>query len=282
MSDYDSDSGSAPLDEILTTLRASSKYAEVSPDLLRRIALEEIGKRRNTKDAIKAAKNKLHQIGGAYQGDMRYAKWLAALSSSPHPLTASPSLTSILAQHASTRERLPLLDTFYSRIFAAIPMPVQSVLDVACGLNPLTLPSMPLPNNVRYVACDIYADMIDFLNQCFGLMGYPNAHAEVCDVISALSTQHSTLSTPVDVAFVLKTIPCLEQVDKSIGAKLLDALNARFMVISFPAQSLGGKHKGMAANYAAHFDELLAGHAWPVQRLDFATELVFVVDCNTP
>ncbi len=278
MSDSDRDFES--LEETLAALQASSKYAEVSPDLLRRIALEELGKRRNTKEAIKAAKNKLHQIGGAYQGDMRYAKWLAAFASSSHPLTPSPTLTNILAQHASTRERLPLLETFYSRIFAAISMPVQSVLDVACGLNPLTLPSMPLPNDVRYLACDIYADMIGFLNQCFGLMGYPNAHAEVCDVISALGTEHSTLSTPVDVAFILKTIPCLEQVDKTIGTRLLDALNARYIVISFPAQSLGGKHKGMAANYAAHFDELIAGRAWQVQRLDFATELVFVVKCG--
>lgn len=271
---------SEPIEEILAALTASSKYAEVSPQLLRRIALEEIGKRRNTKEAIKAAKNKLHQIGGAYQGDMRYAKWLAALSSSPHPLTPSPTLTSILAQHASTRERLPLLDTFYSRIFAAIPVPGQSVLDVACGLNPLTLPHMPLPNDIRYIACDIYADMIGFLNQCFGLMGYPNAHAEVCDVISALGAEQSALSVPVDVAFVLKTIPCLEQVDKTIGPRLLDALNARFIVVSFPAQSLGGKHKGMTTNYAAHFYELIASRAWQVQRLDFATELVFVVDCR--
>ena len=278
MSDVDSE----PLEAILAALRASSKYAEVSPDLLRHIAIEELGKRRNTKEAIKAAKNKLHQIGGAYQGDMRYAKWLAALVASPHPLTSSPTLTSILAQHASTRERLPLLDTFYSRIFAAIPASVQSVLDVACGLNPLTLPSIPLPKDIRYIACDIYADMVDFLNQCLGLMGYPNAHAEVCDVISALGNKDSALRTPVDVAFVLKTIPCLEQVDKAIGPRLLDALNARFIVVSFPAQSLGGKHKSMAANYAAHFDELILGRAWQVQRLDFATELVFVVSCNTP
>ena len=269
---------SDPLTETITALRTSSKYVHVSKDLLQRIAAEELAKRRNTKAAIKAAKNKLHQIGGAYQGDMRYAKWLATLSTAPHPLTPSSPLRAILAHHASTRERLPLLDTFYQRIFALLPTPITAVLDVACGLNPLTLPWMPLSKDVRYLACDIYGDMMDFLNQCFAELGYVNAQAEVCDVISTLP-QRLSVSTPVDVAFVLKTIPCLEQVNKTIGPRLLDILNAKHIVVSFPAQSLGGRNKNMATNYAAHFAELMADRPWPhsVQRLDFVTELVFVV-----
>ena len=285
------------LSETLAALHVSGKYAHISEDLLHRIATEELSKRHNTKEAIKAAKNKLHQIGGAYQGDMRYAKWLQTLTPSPpHPVTpASSLLQPILAQHTSTRERLPLLDTFYQRIFGLIPMPITSILDVACGLNPLTLLWMPLPKDVRYLACDIYGDMMDFLNQCFAQFGYANAQAEVCDVLSAvlspessvlspqssvLSPQSLVLSSPVDVAFVLKTIPCLEQVEKTIGPKLLDVLQARYIVVSFPAQSLGGRNKNMAANYAAHFADIIAGRPWQVQRLDFATELVFVIQTN--
>lgn len=268
---------SDPLPEVLAALRASTKYAHVSEDIVRRVATEELAKRRNTKEAIKAAKNKLHQIGGAYQGDMRYAKWLSTLTADP---SLFPShLTLMLAQHASTRERLPLLDTFYRRIFDSIDTSITSVLDVACGLNPLTLPWMPLPKGVQYLACDIYGDMMEFLNECFAQLGYVNAHAQVCDVVSEVSLQPSTLGVPVDVAFVLKTIPCLEQVDKTIGSLLLDALNAKHIVVSFPAQSLGGRNKNMAAHYAAHFDDLMANCSWAhrVQRLDFATELVFVV-----
>ena len=276
------DSESA-LIEIVAALRNSAKYAHISAALLQRMAAEEWTKRRSIKEAIKAAKNKLHQIGGAYQGDMRYAKWLPSLTAtSPDHPTDLPILQRILTQHASTRERLPLLDTFYPRIFAQLPTPIHSVLDVACGLNPLTLPWMPLPKDVRYLACDIYADMMDFLNRCFAQFGYSIARAEVCDVVSDLarSPQPSTLglSTPVDLALVLKTIPCLEQIDKSIGTTLLDTLQAHYIVVSFPAQSLGGRNKNMATHYAAHFDTLVAGRPWHVQRLDFATELVFVVD----
>ena len=87
----------------------------------------------------------------------------------------------------------------------------------------------------------------------------------------------SVVRRPVDVAFVLKTIPCLEQVDKRIGSSLLDILGAKQLVVSFPIQSLGGKRKGMLQHYSAHFAELMAGRPWPVQRLEFESELVFIV-----
>ena len=45
--------------------------------------------------------------------------------------------------HASTQERLPILEEFFQTTLASIA-PVESVLDLACGLNPLALPWMPL------------------------------------------------------------------------------------------------------------------------------------------
>jgi 16S rRNA (guanine(1405)-N(7))-methyltransferase len=76
---------------------------------------------------------------------------------------------------------------------------------------------------------------------------------------------------------VLKTIPCLEQLDKSIGRRLLEGLPAEHILVSFPAQSLGGRSKGMVENYEAHFREMVAGLDWQVERYEFKTELAFLI-----
>jgi 16S rRNA (guanine(1405)-N(7))-methyltransferase len=174
-----------------------------------------------------------------------------------------------MRQHASTRERLPVLDSFYRTIFGALP-PIHSVLDVACGLNPLAIPWMPLTPGATYTACDLYADMIDFLNGFFEIAGIAG-RAQVCDLVSGPPRQSA------DLALVLKTLPTLDQIAKNAGRELLRALDARFLVVSFPARSLGGRDKPMAEHYAQRFEALVAAEGWPVERFEFPTELAFLV-----
>jgi 16S rRNA (guanine(1405)-N(7))-methyltransferase len=81
----------------------------------------------------------------------------------------------------------------------------------------------------------------------------------------------------VQLAFALKTIPCLEQVDKQIGLRLLQQLDADYILVSYPAHSLGGRSKGMVKNYAAAFQEMVTGQSWSIQRFDFPGELAFLI-----
>jgi len=240
--------------------------------LVARIGAAELGKGRKFKEAVKATKNKLHQVGGAYfTAALNYDRWLTELIQAPGADSLKRSCWTVMGKHASTRERLPFLKNFYSKIFSYIPPPA-TVLDAACGLNPLSIPWMPLTPKTRYLACDIYADMVAFVGEIMDLLPV-EGQAEVCDVIT------SPPDAAVDLAMVLKTIPCLEQVDKNAGPRLLDGLNARYLVLSFPAKSLGGRGgKGMVDNYQARFEELVDGRNWKIlARLEFDTELVFVI-----
>ncbi len=259
------------LDLLVSSVQASPKYRTLSPDLVRTIGAQELAKRRHVKEAIKATKNKLHQIAGAYQtGKVDYANWLHALQKiGDGPALLRTVCREIMAHHASTRERLGILDEFYSTLFANLPR-IASILDLACGLNPLAIPWMRLPPGATYTACDIYQDQIDFLQQCFALLGVDGV-AQPCDLLQACPDQAA------DVVLLLKTIPCLEQADKTIGRKLLERINAPILFVSFPAQSLGGRNKGMTVNYEQHFRELVADKSWQIERFDFATELVFRV-----
>lgn len=263
------------LDALVTAVTRSPKYAQISPQLVREIGAVELTKRPKLKDAIKATKNKLHQVGGAYlTGSLRYSRWLDQLrTTADSPTNLRATCIDIMRHHASTRERIPILDTFFAETLAGLP-PVGSVLDVACGFNPLARPWMPFDDAVKYTACDIYADAMAFVQAFMDLVGM-HGRAEQRDVI------HNPPTQPVDLALVLKTLPCLEQVDKQASARLLDALNARYLLISYPVTSLGGRQKGMVDTYTAHFDALAAGRSWQVQRFEFATELAFVVQCET-
>ena len=57
------------LEKLVETVLTSSKYKAVSHDLIRSIGLRELAKRSSLKEAVKATKSKLHQVGGAYLND---------------------------------------------------------------------------------------------------------------------------------------------------------------------------------------------------------------------
>jgi 16S rRNA (guanine(1405)-N(7))-methyltransferase len=80
-----------------------------------------------------------------------------------------------------------------------------------------------------------------------------------------------------DVTLALKILPPLELMDRSASLRLLRTARSRTVVVSFPAHSLGGRSRGMPANYARRFGEVIAAEAWSVRRVDFPGELAFVL-----
>ena len=261
------------IDRLIEAVLASSKYKSIGVDFIKYIGMQELSRHRNLKQAIKSTKNKLHQVGGAYQPSApRYSIWLDELKfakRSGNEQHFHDTCKWIMQYHSSTRERLPILEQFYSTIFANLP-PINSVIDIACGLHPLAIPWMPLSEHVQYFAYDIYEDMIGFLNDSLALMPVQGS-GKMSDVIHNCPTQK------VDVAFILKAIPCLEQVDKSVGMRLLETINADHLVVSFPAHSLGGKSKGMVTTYESRFYKQVAHKPWSIQRFEFPGELVFLI-----
>jgi 16S rRNA (guanine(1405)-N(7))-methyltransferase len=259
------------IDELVAAVRGSAKYRSVCEDFIRGVGERELAKGRRLKEAVKATKKKLHQVGGAYlEGGVDYAAWLdelKAVSGSEGDLRRT--CARIMGHHSSTKERLAILDAFYATVLAELP-PIRSVLDLACGLNPLAIPWMGLPDGAAYYAYDVYEDMAGFLEGFMRLVPV-RAEARACDILQSCPLPR------VDLALVLKSIPCLEQIDKSAGARLLESIDANHLLVSFPVHSLGGWDKGMPTNYEAHFRELVAGKGWSAERFEFATELVFVV-----
>lgn len=259
------------LDRCVQAVRQSTKYGAIDEGLVQSLVKIELSKGLREKEAIKAVRSKLHQIGSAYQEKpIGYAQLIRQLDALPRDL-ANPEVRAFCQNtmnlHTSTRERLGFLEAFYRETLAGLG-PIHSLLDLACGLNPLALPWVPLTKDARIEACDIYTDMVDFLNHFFAHAGL-DGHAFPCDLTRQIPDR------PVHLALLLKTIPCLEQVDKTIGKMLLKGIQAEHMLVSFPVHSLGGRGKGMRLNYDQHFQELILGLSWKVARFDFPGELVY-------
>ena len=111
--------------------------------MIRHVGSRELARRRRLKEAIKATKNKLHQVGAAYfvrrANHERWLKELRQAASSKGRRNLREDCARIMAYHASTRERLPILERFYTTVLRDVS-PVRSALDVACGFNPLAIP----------------------------------------------------------------------------------------------------------------------------------------------
>lgn len=261
------------VDELVRQVRASVKYAAIDPSFVRSLVIQELGKRRSPKEVLKAVRGKLHQVASAYlEHPIDYGLWhrkLATLPADLHHPDTHAFCRALLQEHTSTRERLPYLESFFNICLESIA-PLESILDLACGLNPLALPWMPLSTHASIFACDIYGDQVDFLNGFFNHYSI-NGRAAVCDLSAAVPTM------PAQVAFLLKAIPCLEQVDKNIGRRLLEGINCQHLLITFPSHSLGGRGKGMRQNYQSHFYDLIEGLPFRVRQYDFPAELAFLL-----
>jgi hypothetical protein len=123
---------------------------------------------------------------------------------------------------------------------------------------------------LRYIALDIDAGRVSFLNQCLILMG-----------LEPLARCQDALSHPpqdqADVTLLLKMSPTLERQEGGATLRLIDQLHSPHVVVSFAVRSLGGREKGMALRYQEQFTGWVRDRGWLARRLDLDTELVFVV-----
>lgn len=261
------------LERLVQEVRRSPKYRRVCAEVVRNIGAGELGKGRRWKEAVKATKNKLHQVGGAYGGEgFEHGHWLEQIKAAAS-VGDRPSLLhacrEVMAKHSSTAERLKILDQFYGRTLGSLPA-IRSVLDIACGLNPLAIPWMPLALNARYYAYDMYEDMVGFINDFLRIVDIRGG-AVAQDVVQAAPTRKA------DLALVLKSLPCLEQLERGASRRLLDVLDVQHMLVSYPVRSLGGRDKGMPDHYEQDFWALVEGRTWSVERFEFSSELAFLI-----
>jgi len=257
---------------MVTSIKESKKYRSTHIETIRQLVKSELGHHKTGKITEKAVRKRLHNIVAPFLGDPDYdsaASDLTRAFQSGNQETVKETCKHIMASHLSTRERLSVLENFYTKIFS-VTGPPNAILDIACSLNPLSFPWMELPNNIEYYAYDIHEKRINFINTFFSLQGLPTL-ARVQDI-----SFHFPQET-ADVALFLKELHRCERNYGKISLDLLDALRVRYLVISFPTSSIRG-NRLLTKHYRNFFYQLISGKGWSVTEIEFESELIFCVD----
>ncbi len=261
------------VEAVVAAVKQSKKYRDTSEETIRLLAVEAVVEHKKPKPAEKAVRKRLHSIMAPYLGDPDYnaaAQLLTDVFVGGNAAAIRAACRDLMYAHLSTRERLPLLDVFYRDIFA-VTGPPRRLLDLACGLNPLAFPWMDLPaTGTDFIAYDIHEPRIDFLNHYFILQGLPPL-AFLKDLAAEPPAESG------DVALFLKEMPRFERNYPGHGRALLEALDVRWLVVSFPTISTHGG-RNLTNRYREFFYQIVDGADWPVTELLFDTELVFCAE----
>ena len=264
-----------PLEPIIQELLSSRKYKgiDLPAVTVRDLLVKELPNYRSQKDAVQVVRKKLHNIVAPYLGDPDYpaaAVMLEAAFQAGSDQAVKIACARLLAAHASTLERLKIVDEFYARLFALTGGLPHTILDLACGLNPLTFPWMGLPPDINYYAYDIHRPRLTLINRFFELAG-----------LAPLGTYQDVLVNPPevegDVAFLFKEAHRFEQRQRGCNRALWMALKVRYLMVSLPPHSLSGQHD-MVDRQRRLVYNTVEGLPWQVTEINFENEMVFVIE----
>jgi len=261
------------LDQLTGLILQNRKYLELN--IPREMVIDLIKHEKaaglEEKAVLKNVRRKMHNIVAPYLGDPNYADaihWLEVAYQSNNVEKIKQACTRILKEHASTRERIPYLKDFYEQIFAICGKP-GSILDLACGLNPISLLWMNLPSSTDYYAFDIHTPRVNFINQFLVLAG-KQPLAEVRDVLVRPPEIRS------DIVFFFKEAHRLEQRRKGANRELWRALNVNTLFVSLPSSSLSGQHD-LSGQMRRLVQNAIQGLTWSMQEIKIGNELVFCI-----
>jgi 16S rRNA (guanine(1405)-N(7))-methyltransferase len=250
---------------------SSRKYRALGiPDETVRDLLEqELPRHRTQRQALDSVRRKLHNIVAPYLGDPDYAgaaRDLDQAFASDNENDVRKVCRQILDTHASTRERLPILNEFYTRLFACTGNP-ETILDLACGLNPFSFPWMGLPVSTRYYAYDLHHPRLDLINRYFRLQG-----------LQPLAIHQDILVNPpeikAEVALFFKEAHRFEQRQHGCNRVFWQALPVEHLLVSLPTASLSGRHS-LLEGQRRLVHSTLEGLDWRVEEILFENEIVF-------
>lgn len=246
--------------EIVERVLRSRRYRHVAPNMVERLAAEELRRSSSADEAVKRVKRRLHQAVGAFAG-----------SHTDRPVfTSREACREAMRGHASTRERLPFLERFYPAIFEHTGLP-QRLMDLGSGLNPLALPWMGI-GDATYLAFDVDERPLAVVRAYLEAVG--QAHVvEARDLVLGPAPQTA------DVALLLKLVATLDRQDPAAAGRLLRGLRARHAVVSFATRSLGGRKDRRERAYRDRMERLAAeaGTVTAVAEASVPNELVFVL-----
>ncbi|MBU2443222.1 MAG: hypothetical protein KKF95_04070, partial [Nanoarchaeota archaeon] len=218
---------------------------------------------------VKEVRRKLREIYGVFI-DENYSK-KEHLLKNLNRRNEKETVEKILKLHTSTNERLPYYKEVYQKIFK-ITGRKKIILDLACGLNPLSYKFLGY-KPVKYIASDISSEDLKFIALFFKKMKISGKTIK----IDLVREQEKLQGLKAGICFMFKTLDSLETQKKNTSRTLIDTINAEWIVISFPKTSLGG-YKTIKKSKRQWFVNFLKHNNHKHQSFETLNEFFFVIE----
>lgn len=257
------------MESLIEIIGKSKKYRHIYKPTIERI-IKDLSTRFPEKILEKKVKRKLHQIWGAYFSRPNFAKLTKRVKDRyKNGDNIKDIFREFLLLQTSTKERIPILNEFYCKIFEVTGIP-RSIVEYGCGINALTHPWMN--NSIIYQGYDVDKELIDFINSCFeSVILSKYAKVSLGDILVDEYPKS-------DIYLLLKVLTLFEHQEKGVTLKILERIPSNTIVVSFPTRSLTGKNKGMKDFYRMNFLQLVHSKKWQIREILFDSEIVFVIN----
>ncbi len=215
----------------------------------------------------KTVREKLRMPYGLFQIDLKErAKLMERLAKEPDSMELHSEL---LKTHRSTKERHEIYPELYSELFRITGKP-HRLLDLGCGLNPLSFPWMHL-SDIEYTAVELSKEDASFINQYFKLK-----HIAGKAIALNLIKDHAQLhKLSADVCFMFKLLDSLEAVEQGVSETLIKSVDARYIAVSFSTKTIGGRD--MRAARRVWFERMIEGIGYKFELLEYSNEIFYVL-----
>lgn len=227
----------------------------------------EVSRRSDYKELRSEVRRQLREIYGVFDLDEKRRRERLVRDGD---VTSPHVIEQLLSFHQSSKERLPFYPRIYKYIFARTGKP-GSVLDLGCGANPYSYSLLGC--TPRYVAVDLPSDELELITTFFsraGIRGEVRGSdlVEEYDALGVLGT--------FDVCFCFKLLDSLETVERHSSKRLLGAVDAQWLIVSFPTLSIGGRSP-IKKERRAWFERFLAKERWVYETVEVPNEVFYVI-----
>ena len=227
-------------------------------------------KSKEFKNSVKLIRKILHETYGVFNLSRKRVKLLNQLKEEIKKTNKinGPTIDfhiKLLKTHKSTNERVDDYNEIYGRIFSTIKPEI--ILDLSAGLNPLSYPWMGL-NKVKYIATELTNEDTEFLDEYFKSMAKFGLDGKTL-TLNLLKTQRFPKS---DICFLLKTLDSLETLKKGISESIINNIDTKLLIVSFPTKTLSGKT--INKKRLAWFNKLIPNYS----TFEIKNEIFYIID----
>ncbi len=237
-----------------------NKFLQQNPKIQKQLNESAINKLLKSK-ALEVCKKEIRKV-------LRYCTGMFEIDTKKRKhLLEQNNILELLKTHLSTKERYSYYDEIYKKIFKITKKP-NSILDLGCGLNPLSL-SKEFMKSTKYFAGDINQDNLEVVNEYFRKNKFEG------DVFFYDLKSSNGRLPKTDICFLFKILDLIDNRGHKNAEKVLRQIPSKFIIVSFSKITLSGKKLNSPRNWLKLLLERLN---WKYSLFETENEMFFVIE----